>query len=397
MRTSTVRLACAEGLALVLIGGACGGQANAPRPSASPTAASPSPTPIPTDLLVVVSPKSVTAPVEMTLTMIDIGGHAIATTDFAPPPAPRFSNCGDVLQPAVRVAAGAAFFADKTGVVRRLDPDGKISEVATFHLANSQQYLSYAVSPDGTQLIGIIVTTPPLINPTPPIPADIFVAGGRWTLDLQVARAGGATTVALHRDLGTSFPKPTIITGWDDRGPTATLNSVICTQAALPSLQYTGSQLIHLALDGAHRDVIGGAGCVPLDGTVLCGQANYLNGPYALTVRRSNGSILWSRQTTGVAILGPKLAPDGNSVAWGAVYRKGSSQAASLPGQNPLSVALLGWAGSGAVVIARADGQLGLASVTAPLVFNDLGLTVNGQSIGYLPFTPYLAGTIGFA
>jgi len=79
------------------------------------------------------------------------------------------------------------------------------------------------------------------------------------------------------------------------------------------------------------------------------------------------------------------------------VYRKGSSQAASLPGQNPLSVALLGWAGSGAVVIARADGQLGLASVTAPLVFNDLGLTVNGQSIGYLPFTPYLAGTIGFA
>lgn len=377
-----------------------GGQASALPTAVTPSAASPSPSPSP-GVMVVVAPVSVAANTQATVRLIDITGRVVASTQFTPRPAPQFSNCGDLLQPAVRVVAGAVYFADSAGAVHRMTADGSITTVATFALSNSQQYLSYAVSPDGSQLIAIVLSTPPLLNPPPQVPGEIFVAGGHWTLDLEHANAGGASVLALHRDLGTGFPTPTVITGWDSRGPTATLNTQLCTQAPLPSYVYTGTQLIHLGLDGTHLDTIGGPSCMPLDelidGTVMCGQPGYTTGPYSFSVRRTDGSAIWNGQSGGEATLSPKLSPDGNAVAWGAVYARGSAQPASLPGQDPLSVALLGWVGTGRVLIAQQDGQLGLSPAVAPLAFHGLGQSVPGQALGTLTITPYLAGTIGIA
>lgn len=332
----------------------------------------------------------------MTVRLVDANGRVRASTQFAPPPLPAISNCADVVQLPVRVADGAVYFADSSGLVRRFSVDGAITNVATFKLTSKQQALSFAVSPDGKQLIAIVLSTPPLHNPPPQTLGDPLFGPGTWSLDLETAMAGGTTTLALHRDLGTSVPSPTVITGWDEFGPTATLNSWICTQSGLPSYRYTGT-LVHLALDGTHLDQIGGADCHAwdelLDGTVLCGGVDWLS----FSVRQKNGDVLWSR--SDIAGDDVKMAPDGNGVASaGAVYLRNSSHVASFGRQTapepPFQI--LGWADSGHVVTIANDGRLGLADAAIdPLTAVDLGLTLNTYCELCIPYRVSLIGTIG--
>jgi hypothetical protein len=333
----------------------------------------------------------------MTVRLVNGKGRVTASTQFAPPQLPAISNCADVLQLPVRVADGAAYYADSSGLVRRLSVNGAVSNVATFKLTGKQQALSFAVSPDGKQLIAIVLSTPPLHNPPPQTLGDPVFGPGTWSLDLETAMAGGTTTVVLHRDLGTTVPSPTVITGWDEFGPTATLNSQICTQNSLPSYRYTGT-LVHLALDGTHLDPIGGPNCNAwdelLDGTVLCGGSDW----QSFSVRQKNGDVLWSRSE--IAANDVKMAPDGNGVASaaGVVYLRNSSHVASFGRQTgpepPFKI--LGWADSGHVVTITNDGRLGLADTAInPLTAVDLGLTLNVFCELCIPYGTSLIGTIG--
>jgi outer membrane protein assembly factor BamB len=338
---------------------------------------------------------SLNAKDSMSVRLVDRSGGVMASTQFTPPPLPAFAYCADVVQLPVRVADGAAYFADSSGLVRRLSVDGAISSVATFKLTK-QQALSFAVSPDGKQLIAIVLSTPPLRNPPPQRLGDPVFGPGTWSLDLETAMAGGTTTVVLHTDLGTSVPSPTVITGWDQFGPTATLNSQICTQNSLPSFRYTGT-LVHMALDGTHLDRIGGPDCNAwdelFDGTVLCGGSDR----QSFSVRQKNGDVLWSRSDAfGNDV---KLAPDGNGVASaGVVYLRNSSQAASFAPQTAPEPPyhILGWADSGHVVTIANDGRLGLADAAVdPLTAVDLGLTLNVFCELCIPYRASLIGTIG--
>ena len=336
----------------------------------------------------------------MTVQIVDMRGKVVAHASITPQSTPYIPGCGSVVQPAVRVAAGAAFYADATGAVRRLDPNGKITQVATFKLSSPQQFLSFAVSPDGNQLLATIFSTPALLNPVPEAPTDPYVPGGHWTLDLESANAGGSTTLALHDDLGTKDPSPgpTEITGWDDLGPTATLNTTLCIQQPPPSLEYTGTALIHLGADGTHLDRIGGSSCIPMDelrdGTVLCGSV----GDRSFTVRRQNGDLLWGRQP-GCCIYEPKVAPGGASVVAGdpgaVVYLRDSSNLAIPAAPSPVSA--LGWAGPQLLVVVRQNGDLGLAPATNPQSFKDLGLVAPNLCLSCVPVSIFLAGTIGIA
>jgi hypothetical protein len=325
----------------------------------------------------------------MSVRMVDGKGHVKASTQFTPPPMPTYSNCADILQPPVRIANGAVYFADSSGTVRRLAVDGTVSRVTTFQLTNKQQALSFAVSPDGKQLIAIVLTTPPLHDPPPRSLGDPVFGAGSWSLDLETATAGGSAAVVLHKNLGTTFPSPTVITGWDQFGPTATLNSQICTQNVLPSTRYTGT-LIHMALDGTHLDQIGGANCQAwdelVDGTVLCGSGDW----QSFSVRRTNGDVLWSRSSGYLWYV--TISPDGNGVATadGSVYLRNSSQPTSLARTAQPAVQILGWADPGHVVTIGTDGRLGLAaSAITGLMIVDLDLTITS-----VPYGVSLIGTI---
>jgi hypothetical protein len=339
-----------------------------------------------------------------TVELIDGRGHVDAQVDFAAPGPPFVPYCAAIPPPPVRVAAGSAYFADNTGVIRRLDAAGQVSRVADFPI-KSTSFLSFAVSPDGQKLIAIVFNTPTPVNPPPPaFTIDPFVATSHWTLDVETATAGGPTTTTLHRDFGHQYPAsgPTLIAGWDDAGPVATLNSAICTQNVIPSFEYTGSRLVHIGQDGSHLDVIGGSGCDPWDelhdGTVLCG-GNQASG---FSVRTRNGSALWSSRLADVYFTEPRLSPDATGVSVnqlggaGLIFSRDADTPASSGRSSGPSEDLLGWFGDDYVVALRAQSpaELGLYPRADPTNFIDLGRI--GTLCDQCPFNPVtLAGTIG--
>lgn len=331
--------------------------------------------------------------------MVDGSGHVVASADFNAPVRPFIPGCASLTPPTVRVAAGAAFFADSTGAIRRLDTTGAVTPVATFPL-NANQFLSFGVSPDGQKLMAILFSTPPLLSPIPQFPADPYVSTGHWTLDLETALTGGSTTTVLHKDFGHTFPStgPTLIAGWDDTGPVATLNSTVCVQNIVASVEYTGMPLLHLGSDGSHLDTIGGAGCIPLDelhdGTILC-QATT---GFSYTVRAHTGGVLWNPTTTSFVQEG-KLSPNGYGVVVNGdkvqVFYRGSSQVGSITGQSGASVFALGWFGNDQIVAVEGF-HIGLVPRTTPATFTDLGLPVlTGCNSCMVPVPVSLAGTIG--
>jgi hypothetical protein len=188
----------------------------------------------------------------------------------------------------VRTAAGAVYYADSTGTVHELKADGSTSVAATFPLTNPQQELSYAVSPDGAHLIAIVLSTPQLHDPLPQSPGDpLFQAGGHWTLKLETADSGGGTTTRLERDLGTAYPAPTEIVGWDSKGPLATVNTALGAQQAPRSARFFGDRLIHLAADGTHLDPLGGPTCAAADADVAYYYVLCIYGSSRLVARYS--------------------------------------------------------------------------------------------------------------
>lgn len=374
---------------------------SSPTPAASAPVASP-----PSSGVLVVTQRPMNDDHDMTIQLIDLDKRQVVLRRAVTiPGSPRLGACAAVVPPPVRVAAGAVYYADTGGVIRRVDRDGSVTQVATFALTSPQQLLSYAVSPDGQKLIAIIVSTPPLKNPVPPPPYDPFVAGGHWTLDLETAIPGGPATLVLHKDLGVlGTAGPTLIAGWDDQGPTATLNSYVCVQNPVPSVEYAGTQLIHLGLDGSHLDVIGGPACAPWDelhdGTVLCGGKTW----QTFDVRTSAGQVLWSRSTSG-GWTEPKLSPDGRSVSVngqsGAIFTLDGPTVASFGrvGPNGPTVAMLGWADRSFALVAKLDqgGRLGLVPAVNATNFIDLGVSVGEVCFDCLPVGLALVGTIGLA
>lgn len=371
--------------------------------SSSTTAAHPSPSPslaaLPDALMVVEVRKSNANPPAMTLELVDAHGQVVNSSSFDGPPSPLIRGCVSVAPPAARIAAGAVFFADSSGAIWRLEKSGAATQVAHFP-ATPTTFLSWAVSPDGKQFIAILLSTPPLLNPAPQPPLDPFVASGHWTLDLYTEPAGGAPTRTLHKDFGhvLASPGPTMIAGWDDGGPIATLGSYVCVQNPLPSVRYTGSSLIHLAADGTHLDTIGGGGCSVWDelhdGTVLCGGPDWAS----FSVRTRAGVELWTR-STGHYMRDLALSPDARAVSLNGdlvqvQFRDGGS-ASSIARTSQPTFTLLGWFGNDYVAALKDGTQLGLVPARTLTNFIDLHHAVAPACTDCFPAAVSLVGTLG--
>jgi hypothetical protein len=279
----------------------------------------------------------------------------------------------------VRVAAGAVFYADGHGVVRRLGRDGSVTTVATFPATGSQQELSFAVSPDGRQLMASVLTAPPVHVPPPTTVEDpVFADNGHWSLELFTADAGQPAVSTFKRDLGGQFPRPTVIVGWDAGGPLATINTQLATQQQTTSLRFAGDSLVHVGPDGTHLDQVAG-GCRPLDeaedGSVLC-LAGAVPGRYE--IRRSSGELVWQQAAPDQPAGYPYVSPDGAHVAFEnhVIGRDGRSLTlgpAAAAGQGIPRGAILaqGWLDDHTVVgaLVQADnsaGKLGLVDLASP-------------------------------
>ena len=324
-----------------------------------------------------------------TLIIADLGGRALARATFASMPRPLITNAGDVLPAPVRLAAGAAYYAEPTGRIHRLDPSAGDTVVATFPLTTAQQELSFAVSPDGKQLIAMVLTAPPVHDPPPQnIEQPFFQPGTRWTAELDMATVSGATRTLARTDLGPAVGRlqvPMMIAGWDDQGPLALLDAQIATQQPLASRHLPGSALVHLGLEGTRRDQVGGPACRPLDelhdGTVLCYSGSY---PTAYDVRSAAGQLLWRQDLGGAFYFDPALSPDGRRIAVENALFAQDTRPVSIARQSipRLQVGAEGWVTATTLAVSGPSGGVQVVDLSDLDHPRDLGLT--GTFIGTL-------------
>lgn len=150
--------------ALVLLAGCGQGAGTASQSTPVPTKASPDNTPAAspsarsTNVLLAVSEGNQGCfglSCTSHIAIVGIDGRVYARATFTPPQ-PAVVGCeGSYVTNPVQVAAGAVYYLDNTGLVRRLSPSGAISDVAHFPIHTSQQLMWFAVSPRRQQADGL--------------------------------------------------------------------------------------------------------------------------------------------------------------------------------------------------------------------------------------------------
>lgn len=303
---------------------ACGStqarQATSPPAASSPSAiASPGATPSAALLFAVLEAKIPGSPDTWnTVAIAGLDGYARAKTTFTPMPVPATGCMGAILQPSAHVAAGKVFYADAKGVVRSLAIDGTVTTVTAFPMTSSQQLLSFAVSPDGTRLLGAVFTVP--MNA---FPCDGSSSSASYSFDTYTAISGLPSRLVDHQ----TWTKPQnvlALTGWDAVGPIGTYPTVWASQGGGP-----GSTLgVFVRVDAATvkplaplgdpatcrvwNTVSSGAFVCMGDGVMTGGGTANQKVNQPVSVRNADGTELWHHTVTGQnGPFGPFLAPDG--------------------------------------------------------------------------------------
>ncbi len=254
-----------------------------------------------------------------TVAIVGLDGYARAKTTFTPMPVPTLGCMGAILPPSAQVAAGKVFFADSKGVVRSLATDGTVAVAATFPMTSTQQMLSFAVSPDGTRLLGTVFTVPSN--------AKLACSGQSttaiYTFDAYSATYGGASRLVYH-DSWSASRNVLALTGWDSVGPIGTYPTVWASQGGGP-----GSTLgLYVRVDAATirplaqladptkcqvwNSVQSGAFVCMGDAAITGGGTANQKINATVSVRNADGTELWHSTVIGQnGPFGPFLAPDG--------------------------------------------------------------------------------------
>jgi hypothetical protein len=277
-----------------------------------------------------------------TVAIANAQGYAVAKSSFTPRSIPPQFGAATVMQPEAYVAAGAVYYADGRGIVRRLDPTGRVATVATFPLTSAEQELSFAVSPDGSQLIAARLTFPRLVGATPP-PTPT----GNWILDIMMAPSGGATATVQHLQAGSdSYPgspggfTTIFVVGWDSKGPIGLIGANFgAQQGSFQGQRFFGGRLAYVGLDGRPGAAIGGSDCEPfaspVAGEVIC--ATNSGAEVIASVRGLDGRARWKGAfpvASSACALGGgfALSPDGSRLATdGQIVTLATSATVPLP------------------------------------------------------------------
>jgi hypothetical protein len=378
--------------------GAAATAAPSPSPIARPSATPDSlPTPAPTPstssslLFAALEAKGATTskvPQWNTVAIVGLDGYAKAKTTFAPMPVPNAGCMGTPVVPvSAQVAAGVVYFADSTGVVRTLSAQGQITQVATFPLTSGQQMLSFAVSPDGSRLLGAVFTLPP--NPQTVCTGSPSV--GEYSLDVYAAQPGGARTLLYHESLAAHLAENRIdlgihvmvLVGWDQVGPIATYPSDWVYQGG-PVPNYRGTPVrVDSSSGKVLKQVSDPASCYVQDtsssGNFACSLG--VNGD--LSVRRPDGSEIWHVASEPKNdYVSAYLSPDDRRL----VTQHASTGIWETASQDGSRVGVardfwpVDWLEPGTLIGVHGGGNLGFVGLISPGTIVDLGFP--GQFVG---------------
>jgi len=285
--------------------------ASSPATSAAATAGAPV-------LFAVLQAKDTANPNQLnTVAIAGLDGQTIASATFAPMAQPTTACMGAILQPSAHVAGGKVFYADAKGVVRSLATNGAVTAVTTFPMTSNQQMLSFAVSPDGTRLLGTVFTVP-----TNAWQCDGSASNANYTFDTYSATSGNPSSLLDHQ----TWTKPQnalALTGWDAVGPIGTYPTVWASQGGGPGSTLgvlvrvdaaTGKPLAHFADPSTclvWDSVQSGAFVCTPEPVMTGGGTAEQSVDSPVSIRRADGSEMWGFKVTATnAAFGPILAPD---------------------------------------------------------------------------------------
>lgn len=232
-----------------------------------------------------------------TVAIAGLDGYARAKTTFKPLPSPYVGCAGPVPPIQAYVVAGRVFFADGDGVIRSLAVNGQVTQVTRFALSSSQQFLSFAVSPDGSRLLGAVFTLPPKPASGDPCSGGATWGPGNFTLDVFTAAAGQAATLLYHQDIPQStatLPQVMAFAGWTAVGPFGTYPTVYASQGGGP-VHYWGTPVAIDATTGKVGSKISDPSVcqiwdISATGDFACAPST---SGIAVSVRRPGGSEIW--------------------------------------------------------------------------------------------------------
>ena len=319
---------------------------------------------------------------DSSVAIVRVNGVAKAKARFDARQLPRLGGGLALPQPEARVAAGKVFYADAKGVIRSLTADGTVANVTTIPLTSGQQMLSFAINPDGTQLLATVFSFPPVHNPPPQNAIDPPFGPGDFTNQEWSAKIGENPTQLAKRNWPQSAGLPMDaleVVGWSTEAPLATIDSHLGTNEGSLGRRMFG----HVAeLDTAGRPgpQIGGYTCNPWtvlpDETVLCDDDG---SQHNFSVRSKGGAVRFHFQATGDdRYTALSLSPDAARVAY-----QVSVEQSMVVDKNAKTVKLApnfrpeGWLDAATLVgvlqTPQSEGDMALVRLDHPSRVEDLG------------------------
>jgi hypothetical protein len=319
-----------------------------------------------------------------TAVIAGLDGIARAKVSFTPMPMPFVGCESAVMPPEAHVAAGKVFFADGTGKIMSLSPQGEVATVATIPFSGNQQMLSFAVSPDGIDLLAAVFTLPAQATSGDPCAGAEPFAPGPFTLDVYAAQSGGGSRRLYHDVLPTGgsqrVPNVMAFAGWDKVGPEATYPTQLATQGGGPQ---PGGVLVWVDPSSGRvtRQLSDPQACVVWDiastGDFVCTTPQVGD----VSVRRPDGTEIWgSKAPFESPYENPTLSPLEGRVA------AGGSQAAIVTSTGKhvaLGLYPLGWLDDNTVVGGGFTADFAYVSLAAPSTVVDIGF--KGLFVGAIP------------
>lgn len=314
--------------------------------------------------------------------IVRLDGTAKAKARFDARQLPKIGNALPLPQPEARVAARKVYFADASGVIRSLAVDGTVANVTAIPLTSGQQILTFAVSPDGTEVMAAVFSFPPVRNPPPQSPIDSPFGPGDYSLQMWTAKVGQNPTSLARRSWPQSggIPRDVLeVVGWSREAPLATIDSVLGTQQGSLGRVMFG-HVAQLDMAGRPGPPLGGYSCdawsVLPDETVLCDDDG---GLHSFSVRDKDGHVRYRFQSSGdQPYLNLTLSLDGSHVAY--LVNGGQSAVIDRNGKTVKLAANFkpqGWLNTstlvGVVQTPPGEGNMALVRLDRPTVLQDLG------------------------
>jgi hypothetical protein len=310
--------------------------------------------------------------------IVRVNGTATARATFKRRQLPRMRAALTLPQPEARVAGEKVFFADGSGVVRSLAVDGTVKDVTRFPLTDPQQTLSFAVSPDGSRLMGAVLRLPPFSSALTPT-SDPKATPGTFSLELFNAEAGGAATSVLSKTWpeSTEVPRDVLaLVGWSSGSALATVDTDVAMQQRTEGRQMFG-HVAEIDRSGKPGLTVGGSDCRPWtvlpDETALCDDGGYQN----VSVRSRGGAVVFQLPVPADdQYVHLTLSPDASRVGYQTLGGRGfvidrDRNSISLPaGFQPQ-----GWLDSSTIIgaTAQGSGDMALVRLSSPSRALDLG------------------------